>query len=64
MSFVQSKLRNARYKFRCWKHHDHVCNGQRKSWFSCSVSRPIAPNVDMAWYPEKMIVLPLLARWL
>jgi len=41
-----------------------VIRKERKSWFSCSVSPPIAPNVDMAWYPEKMIVLPLLARWL
>jgi len=37
------------HKFTCWKLH--ICNiGQRKSWFCCSVSPLIVPDVDVAWY--------------
>ena len=49
LPFVQTELRDARYEFTCWKLH--ICNGQRKSWFCCSVSPLIATNIDMPGYP-------------
>jgi len=49
LSLVHIELRDARCKFSCWNFH--TCNGQRKSWFGCSVSPLVAANVNMTGYP-------------
>ena len=51
LPFVKTELGNTWYKFTCWKLH--ICNGQRKSWFCCSVSPLIATNIDMTVYPAQ-----------
>jgi len=60
LSLIHTEHRDARYKFFCWNFH--TCNGLRKSWFGCSVSPPIAANVNMTGYPAHYYCFATLSK--